>query len=390
MKRPDLPAGTGLALGVLAVLAVIAVLAARSKSGGAPVAPSLVALSPLDGRSPSEPAGAERRVLVELPRPALAERSDLDQMSAQDQRDYVASLKREARALRSALGARGVALRDVVAFGRTWDGFAATVDTTDLAALSSLGVRAQPVRRFYPAASEPVALPAAKAAKPGAAPPADQTPVAVLDTGADAGVPALQGRTAPGYDALGRDRDPAPGSDPRAPRRRETTGTALAGIVAAAGERVLPVRIAGFGPVGAEVNATTDTLLLGLERAVDPNGDGSTEDAVRVALVGVNAPYAGFGDAPEAQAARGAEKLGTLVVAPAGNEGPARPPNGVVGSPGAARAALTAGATEAGAGVPRVKGTIRGPEPPRAAPPRGQPGPGQPPRPGAGHPPPAA
>jgi hypothetical protein len=74
---------------------------------------------------------------------------------------------------------------------------------------------------------------------------------------------------------------------------------------------------------------------------------------VRVALVGVNAPYAGFGDSPEAQAARGAGKLGTLVVAPAGNEGPARPPNGVVGSPGAARAALTAGATEAGAGVPR-------------------------------------
>src|SRR4051812_15737612 len=161
MKRPDLPAGTGLALGVLAVLAVIAVLAARSKSGGAPVAPSLVALSPLDGRSPSEPAGAERRGLVELPRPALAERSDLDQMSAQDQREYVASLKREARALRSALGARGVALRDVVAFGRTWDGFAATVDTTDLAALSSLGVRAVPVRRFYPATSEPVRVPGA-------------------------------------------------------------------------------------------------------------------------------------------------------------------------------------------------------------------------------------
>src|SRR3954468_19786458 len=107
-------------------------------------------------------------------------------MSAQQQRDYVAALKREAHALRSALGARGVALRDVVAFGRTWDGFAATVDTTHLAALSSLGVRAQPVRRFYPAASEPVPLPAAKDAKPGAAPPADQTPVAVLDTGVDA------------------------------------------------------------------------------------------------------------------------------------------------------------------------------------------------------------
>src|SRR4051794_41459156 len=161
MKRPDLPAGTGLALGVLAVLAVIAVLGSRSEGGGAPVAPSLVALSPLDGRSPSEPAGTERRVLVELPRPALADRSDLPEMSAHQQREYIASLKREARALRSALGARGVAMRDVVAFGRTWDGFAATVATSDLAALSSLGVRAQPVRRFYPAASEPVPFPGA-------------------------------------------------------------------------------------------------------------------------------------------------------------------------------------------------------------------------------------
>src|SRR4051794_41627625 len=125
MKRPDLPAGTGLALGVLAVLAVIAVLGSRSEGGGKAVAPSLVALSPLDGRSPSEPAGRERRVLVELPRPALGERGDLEQMSAQQQRDYVASLRREARALRSALAARGVALRDVVSFGRTWDGFAA-------------------------------------------------------------------------------------------------------------------------------------------------------------------------------------------------------------------------------------------------------------------------
>src|SRR4051794_23008852 len=355
MKRPDLPAGTGLALGVLAVLAVIAVLGSRSEGGGAPVAPSLVALSPLDGRSPSEPAGAERRVLVELPRPALAERSDLGEMSAQEQRDYIGSLKREARALRSALGARGVALRDVVAFGRTWDGFAATVATSDLAALSSLGVRAEAVRRFYPAASEPVPVPRAApttgraaisrdsgsaggvGSSGGAAgSSADEQPIAVLDTGAE----VASGRGAGGYDALDRDMDPAPGTDPRAPRRRETTGTALAGVVTGAGERVLPIRVAGFGPASPEVYATSDTLLRGLERAVDPDGDGATDDAVRVALVGVNAPYAGFGDSPEAQAARGAAKLGTLVVAPAGDQGPARPPNGVVGSPGAARAAL--------------------------------------------------
>jgi hypothetical protein len=349
MSPPDVPAGTGLALVVLVALIAIGVLSERGSKarGGEPVAPSLVALSPLDGRSPREPAGRELRVLVELPRPALADRDDLDALSPEDQRDYVRSLRREGTALRSALGARGVELRDAVSFGRTWDGFAATVDTSDLAALSSLGVRAQPVRRFYPAASEPVPVPGRP---PNArAAPSGQAPIAVLDTGAEAG---------DGYDALERDSDPRPGSDPRAPGRRETTGTALAGVLATAGERALSVRVAGYGQADPGIHATTDSLLLGLERSVDPDGDGATDDAARVALVGVNAPYAGFGDSPEAQAARGAAKLGTLVVAPAGNEGPARPPNGVVGSPGAARSALAVGATEAGAGPARVAVTI--------------------------------
>jgi Subtilase family len=349
MSRADLPAGTGLALVVLAVLIVVGVLGERGGGGGGgePVAPSLVALSPLDGRSPREPAGSELRVLVELPRPALADRDDLDALSADDQRDYVRSLQREGAALRSALGARGVDLRDATTFGRTWDGFAATVDTSDLAALSSLGLRAQPVRRFYPATSEPVPVPGEPPRVRAA--PSDQAPIAVLDTGAD---------PPEGYDALDRDGTPAPESDPRAPGRRETTGTALAGLVVAAGERVMSVRVAGYGTTGSEIHGTTDTLLLGLERAVDPDGDGATDDAVRVVLVGVNAPYAGFGDSPEAQAARGAAKLGTLVVAPAGNEGPARPPNGIVGSPGAARSVLAAGATEAGSGPARVDVTI--------------------------------
>jgi hypothetical protein len=369
MSRGGLPAGTGLALAVLVVLIVVSVIGERGSDGGGgePVAPSLVAVSPLDGRSPREPAGREQRVLVELPRPALADRDDLDALSPADQRDYVKSLEREGAALRSALGARGVQLRDAVTFGRTWDGFAATVDTSDLAALSSLGVRAQPVRRFYPASSEPVPVPGAPPTPRTAL--EDQSPIAVLDAGAEG---------ADGYDALERDGDPGPGSDPRAPGRRETTGTALAGVVAAAGERVLSIRVAGYGQADPGIHGTTDALLLGLERAVDPDGDGATDDAVRVALVGVNAPYAGFGGSPEAQAARGAAKLGTLVVAPAGNEGPARPPNGVVGSPGAARSVLAAGATEAGADPARVDVTIGGRRLRRAAvlggaPPKGAP-----------------
>ena len=109
--QPALPAGMGLALAVLALLAVVAVLAERDGSplgGGAePVPPSAAALSVYDGRSPSEPGNGSLRVLVELPRPPLADRDDLDALSAADQRAYVRSLEREGESLRSALGARG-------------------------------------------------------------------------------------------------------------------------------------------------------------------------------------------------------------------------------------------------------------------------------------------
>ena len=74
----------------------------------------------------------------------------------------------------------------------------------------------------------------------------------------------------------------------------------------ARGASVLPIRIAGWQPDGRggyAVYSRTDQLIAGLERAVDPNGDGDAHDAARVALVGVGAPYAAFADDPAARAA---------------------------------------------------------------------------------------
>ena len=82
----------------------------------------------------------------------------------------------------------------------------------------------------------------------------------------------------------------------------------------------------------------TDQVIAGLERAVDPNGDGDTHDAVRVALLGVAEPYAAFTDGPEAQAVQGALDLNTLVVAPAGNDGSAGPTFGSIAGPAGAPA----------------------------------------------------
>ena len=105
---------------------------------------------------------------------------------------------------------------------------------------------------------------------------------------------------------------------------------------------MLPIRVAGWQPDatgGYALYARTDQLIAGLERAVDPNADGDAHDAARIALVGVAAPYAGFADDPAARAVAGALRLDTLVVAPAGNDGPAGPGFGSISGPGGSPAA---------------------------------------------------
>ena len=92
--------------------------------------------------------------------------------------------------------------------------------------------------------------------------------------------------------------------------------------------------------------ARSDQLIAGLDRAVDPNDDGDARDAVRVALVPLAEPFAGFPDGPEARAVAGALALDTLVVAPAGNDGAAGAGYGDVSGPGGAPAALTVGAAD--------------------------------------------
>ena len=105
--------------------------------------------------------------------------------------------------------------------------------------------------------------------------------------------------------------------------------------------------------------ARTDQVVAGLERAVDPNADGDAHDAARIALVGVAAPFAAFADDASARAVAGAARLDTLVVAPAGNDGPAGPGFGSISGPGGADAALTVGAVDTRARAEQVHVTLR-------------------------------
>ena len=199
--------------------------------------------------------------------------------------------------------------------------------------------------------------------------------IALLDTGVDLPHPYLRGKILPGSTSSTRDDDAT-----RARRtrriRRSSSGTAPSspGILVGAGGPGGPARRRAGRDGAADsrrrlaagadgkdlVYARSDQLIAGLDRAVDPNGDGDAHDAVRVALVGVAEPYAAFTDSPEARAVQGALDLNTLVVAPAGNDGGAGPAFGSVAGPGG-RAGGARGRRDrlARATLPRVRVVLR-------------------------------
>ncbi len=103
----------------------------------------------------------------------------------------------------------------------------------------------------------------------------------------------------------------------------------------------------------------SDQLLAGLEASVDPNADGDAHDAARIALVGVVEPFASFPDGPLARAGRGALALGTLVVSPAGNDGPAGPGYGSIAAPAGTSGVLGVAASDSRGQSPTVHILLR-------------------------------
>jgi subtilisin family serine protease len=184
--------------------------------------------------------------------------------------------------------------------------------------------------------------------------------IALLDTGVDRAHPFLRGRVGPGVDIVGGDAEAIAAAHPDEPAELERHGTEMAGLLVgsggpgalagvAPGASLLPIRVAGWQRDAAArwaVYGRTDQILAGLERAVDPNGDGDAHDAARVALIGLAEPFAAFADEPLSRAATGALRLDTLVVTPAGNDGPAGPGFGSLSGPAGAPDALTVGAVD--------------------------------------------
>ena len=313
-----------------------------------------------------------QRMIVVLRSPSLADRIEEAGGTAteSEMRQWTAGALAAQKQAAARLSREGIQLVPDFVYTRTFNGFSAPIDGRALALLE----RDKDVAGVYPVrAAYPAALSAAELRGPAFAPGAGRraelgiprfdgsgVTVALLDTGVDVKHPFIRDRLLDGIDMLDPELRGIARPHPDEPSRVERHGTQLAGLIAGSagpggirgvvpGASILPIRVAGWQPSaegGFEVYGRTDQLLAGIERAVDPDADGDVLDAARVAVVGVTEPFASFADGPVAQAVEGAARLDTLVVVPAGNEGPAGPSYGSVGGPGGAPDALTVGAAD--------------------------------------------
>src|SRR4051794_9616586 len=354
-------------LALLAALAVAAILLGAGR-GGSESPPLGVAASSWRGLvgAPRPTASVGQRMLVVLRAPSLASRVARAGGLATDaeERQWTAEAYAAQKQLLAELGAHGLRIALEYSYARVLNGFSAAVDARTAALLerSPEVAGVYPVRVAYPS-HVPGAIAAGSAVTPDVALPGYDghgVTIALLDTGVDRTQPFLRGRVLQGADVLSGAPTAAAQRNPDDPSQVERHGTETAGLIVGAGgppgaaggatgATILPIPVAGW-QLDAEnrpaVFPRSDQLIAGLELAVDPNGDGDAHDAARIALVALSEPYAAFADSPESRAVAGALGLDTLVVAAAGNDGPAGPGYGSVSGPGGAAGAVTVGAAD--------------------------------------------
>lgn len=367
--------------GIAAVsVGLVAVMSAGGNSGSA--------IGPVSWRGlvgdPRVPVDASQRMIVVLNTPSVAQRLARARYATEAQeRSWTSEVYAAQQQVLTTLATQGITVTPDFSYARVLDGFAAQLDPRAVSLLENLPEVAgvYPVRATYPASVSEDLL-ATKEYGPSSGHRANidlpgydgrGVTIALLDTGVDLAHPYLRNHVLAGIDIVGHGDDATAQADPQDPSQLERHGTEMAGLLVGAagpgglqgvapGATVLPIRVAGWQTAAdgtSQVFGRSDQLIAGLDRAVDPNGDGDAHDAVRVALVGVAEPYAAFTDGPEAIAVQGALDLNTLVVAPAGNDGVAGPSFGSVAGPAGAPGALAVGATDSRASEPRVRVVLR-------------------------------
>jgi|GEM_PF-480996 len=166
--------------------------------------------------------------------------------------------------------------------------------------------------------------------------------IGILDTGIDYMHPDLGGGIGPdkkvigGYDFVNNDNDPMDDND---------HGTHVAGIAAANSDSLKGVapdaKLMGFKVLNANGDGYFSWAIAGIERALDPDENPSTDDGVHV----INLSLGGWGDPddPLSQAVDNAVTNGVVCAVAAGNRGSSYK---TIDSPGCARKAITVGAAD--------------------------------------------
>ena len=293
--------------------------------------------------TPRPPVALGQRVIVLLKAPSLADRvrqaGGLATHAAE--RRWTATALASQEQFLAELAAQGVEARPDLQFTRVVNGFSAVADPSAVVLLerSPRVAGVYPVRAAFPAAmaeTSDVAGTVARGARRvsrngdhrGAARHGGGPRDAVSPRQGERGLrpPRRRGgralRPASGRRTAGdaRHRDGGHRRRPRPARR------ALAG--SRPDVTVLPIRVAGWQRDAAgrwSIHGRTDQIIAGLERAVDPNRNGDAHDAARVTLIPLSEPFSAFPDNALSRAVSGAVALDSLVVVPAGNDGPGRP-----------------------------------------------------------------
>src|SRR4051794_5836273 len=377
----------GLRRSLLALFGIAAIsvglVAVMSAGGSGSSATRAVSWRGLVG-DPRVPVAASQRFIVVLSTPSVAQRLAKAKYATEAQeRSWTSQVYAAQQQVLTTLATQGITVTPDFSYSRVLDGFAAQLDPRAVSLLENLDEVAgvYPVRATYPAsASEDLLAKKEFGAASGHRADIDLpgydgrgVTIALLDTGVDLAHPYLRNHVLAGIDIVDHGDDATAHADPQDPSQLERHGTEMAGLLVGAagpaglhgvapGATVLPIRVAGWQQAAdgtSQVFGRSDQLIAGLDRAVDPNGDGDAHDAVRVALVGVAEPYAAFTNGPEAIAVQGALDLNTLVVTPAGNDGVAGPSFGSVAGPAGAPGALAVGATDSRTTQPRVRVVLR-------------------------------
>jgi subtilisin family serine protease len=364
-------------LGVVCLAATVVSVAAATGGDAQKPAPARTSWSGLvGGPRPEVPVG--QRMIVVLRTPSLADRvaGAGGLASEATERRWQAAAQAGQQQLIARLSAAGLRLRPEYSYTRVLNGFSAPLDARAIALLQRFpeveGV--YPVRIAYPAAVSSATANAgyrAQLSLPGAS--GRGVTIAMVDTGVQLTHDYLTGAVQEGIDLLERDDFATAEPKPDEPSEVERHATELAGLIVGSGgpgglhgvaenATILPIRAGGWQrDISGRwaVYSRTDQLIGGLERAVDPDGDGSAHDAARIALVGFAEPYAAFADSPASRAVDGALSLDTLVVSPSGNDGPAGPVYGSISGPGGSPGTLTVGAEDLRAEVDQVRVIVR-------------------------------